>query len=88
VYYNLGRAMHQLNILPAALFYYKRALELGPSVRPDEQGKKTEEEEEEKEDKEDIFDLKREIAFNVSLIYQNSGNIQLARYYIEKYIVL
>ena len=73
--------MHQLNILPAALFYYKRALELGPSVLP------TEEEDEEEQDN-NIFDLRREIAFNVSLIYQNSGNSELARFYVEKYIVL
>ena len=24
VYYNLGRAMHQLGLLPAAIFYYKK----------------------------------------------------------------
>ena len=63
--------MHQLNLLPAALFYYKKALELGPSVEND-----------------DIFDLKAEIAYNVSLIYQGSGNHDLARYYTEKYIVI
>jgi general transcription factor 3C polypeptide 3 (transcription factor C subunit 4) len=76
--------MHQLNLLPAALFYYKRALEMGPSVLPDSPGEKGKEEGGEH----NMFDLQREIAFNVSLIYQNSGNVQLARYYIEKYIVL
>jgi len=71
VYYNLGRTMHQLNLLPAALFYYKKALHLGPSVDGDE-----------------IFDLKSEIAYNISLIYQGSGNQDLARFYTEKYIVI
>ena len=73
VNYNLGRAMHQLGLLPAALFYYKKGLEQGPSIR-----------EEGSSDK--IFDLSREIAFNMSLIYTSSGNTQLARYYSEKYI--
>merc|ERR1719391_56347 len=74
VYYNLGRAMHQLSLLPAALFYYKKALALGPSVVEDNPNS--------------IFDLKCEIAFNMSLIYQNSNNHDLARYYTEKYIVI
>ena len=65
--------MHQLNLLPAALFYYKKALELGPSVT---------------DSSETLFDLKHEIAFNISLIYQSSGNHELARMYTEKYIVI
>ena len=32
-YYNLGRAMHQLGLLPAALHYYKKALDLQPAVQ-------------------------------------------------------
>ena len=71
VCYNLGRAMHQLSLLPAALHYYKQGLELGPSVG--ENGS--------------MFDLSREIAFNMSLIYQQgAGNMHLARMYTEKYI--
>jgi len=77
VNYNLGRAMHQLGLLPAALHYYKRGLELGPSIVGDPAS-----------EKENIFDLKSEIAFNISLIYTNSGNLQLARYYTEKYITV
>ena len=71
VYYNLGRTMHQLNILPAALHYYKKALDLGPIVF-----------------NEPFFDLKAEIAYNISLIYQGSGNFELARYYTENFIVI
>ena len=33
-YYNLGRAMHQLGLLPAALHYYKKALDLEAAVGP------------------------------------------------------
>ena len=35
-----------------------------------------------------MFNLQCEIAYNVSLIYQNSGNHALARMYTEKYIVI
>jgi general transcription factor 3C polypeptide 3 (transcription factor C subunit 4) len=70
-YYNLGRAMHQLGLLPAALFYYKKALNCQPMVaeRP-------------------MFDLRREAAFNVSLIYQGSNAYELASMYVRKYIVI
>ncbi len=74
--------MHQLSVFPAALFYYKRALELGPSVP------RAEREDSNSSRDSNIFDLRREIAFNISIIYQNSGNIELARYYIDKYIVV
>ena len=80
VYYNLGRTMHQLNLLPAALFYYKKALNLGPSV-PDEPGVGDEK-------SNNMMDLRAEIAYNVSLIYISSGNPELARFYTEKYIVI
>ena len=77
VLFNIGRAMHQLNLLPAALFYYKRGLEVGPALPGGED-----------KDQHNIFDLSREIAFNMSLIYKGSGNLQLARMYTEKYITV
>ena len=40
------------------------------------------------QDGHNMFDLSREIAFNMSLIYQASGNHHLARMYTEKYITL
>ena len=67
--------MHQLGLLPAALFYYKKGLEQGPSI-----------EKEKDSGHPNIFDLSKEIAFNMSLIYSSSGNYQLARHYTEKYI--
>ena len=71
-YYNLGRAMHQLGLLPAALHYYKKTLEFAPAAN----------------DNNVDFDLRRETAFNVSLIYQGSGSHDLARMYLNKYIVV
>ncbi|KAK7489499.1 hypothetical protein BaRGS_00019298 [Batillaria attramentaria] len=71
-YYNLGRAMHQLNLKYAAVYYYKKALELPPVIKH-ENG---------------MYDLTREIAFNLSLIYQASGSTNYARSLYEKYIVI
>ena len=34
------------------------------------------------------FDLRREAAFNLSLMYKNSGTYDLARTIIDKYIVI
>ena len=70
-YYNLGRAMHQLGLFPAALHYYKKTLETKPMI-----------------EREKIFDLSREAAFNLSLIYQGSGSHDIARMYQQKYIVI
>ena len=70
-FYNLGRAMHQLNLLPQAIYYYKRALEM-PKPPVQKQGPD--------------LDLSKEIAFNLQLIYKQSGNLDLARFYINKYI--
>merc|ERR1712071_582415 len=83
VFYNIGRAMHQLSLLPAALFYYKQGLEAGPSIQKEagaDGGAGAEDDGEH-----NMFDLCREIAFNMSLIYQASGSGHLARMYTEKY---
>ncbi|XP_075433809.1 general transcription factor 3C polypeptide 3 [Ascaphus truei] len=64
-YYNLGRALHQLGLTHFAIHYYQQALELPPlQLRGIE---------------EDQVDLRRDIAFNLSLIYQSSGNVAIAR---------
>lgn len=73
-YYNLGRAMHQLGILPAAIHYYEQGLACKPSVT---QGRHAH-----------VFDLSREIAYNLSLIYRSSGANDVARMYLNKYICL
>lgn len=70
--YNMGRVMHQLGLTYAAVFYYKKALALPPAVG----------------EREGLFDLSREIAHNLSLIYQNSGSYDYARWIIQKYCVI
>ena len=65
-YYNLGRAMHQLNLLPEAIHYYNKALTHSP-VSDSE-----------------AFDLKKEISFNLSVIYKKSGSLNKAKMYLYK----
>jgi len=71
-YYNIGRALYQINLHFAAIHYYKKALQFPPVI----------------EDEEGTFDLTREIAFNMSQIYKKSKNYEAARYYIEKYCII
>ena len=79
--------MHQLGLLPAALHYYKKGLSLGPAVQStgdNSTGDKSTPD----NSTADIFDLKREIAFNIALIYQSSGADDLARMYLHQNIVI
>jgi general transcription factor 3C polypeptide 3 (transcription factor C subunit 4) len=64
VLFNTGRLYHQLGITHVAKDYYERALKVtNPLI----------------EKYHDILDLKRQIAFNLHIIYKNSGNIFMAR---------
>ncbi|KAI5090218.1 general transcription factor 3C polypeptide 3, partial [Silurus meridionalis] len=72
--YNLGRALHQLSLTHLAIHYYQKALSLPPLKLEGID--------------DDQVDLRREIAFNLSLIYQSSGNKEMARYYIHTYCVI
>ncbi|XP_065340200.1 general transcription factor 3C polypeptide 3 [Cloeon dipterum] len=67
VFYNMGRAMHQLSILHLAVHYYKLALNT-KAMCPE-------------------FDLSRECAYNLALIYTSSGNSPMARRLYQKYLV-
>ncbi|KAL4236009.1 General transcription factor IIIC [Mactra antiquata] len=71
-YYNIGRALHQINITYAALHYYKKALNFPPCIK----------------NINNTFDLSKEIAYNMSLIYLQSGAKEYARYLIYKYCVI
>ncbi|KAK3510992.1 hypothetical protein QTP70_027843, partial [Hemibagrus guttatus] len=72
--YNLGRALHQLSLTHLAIHYYQKALSLPPVQLEGIE--------------DDQVDLRREIAFNLSIIYQASGNKEMARYYIHTYCVI
>uniref|UniRef100_A0A673KWS2 General transcription factor 3C polypeptide 3-like n=1 Tax=Sinocyclocheilus rhinocerous TaxID=307959 RepID=A0A673KWS2_9TELE len=69
--YNIGRALHQLGLSHLAIHYYEKALTLPPLKLEGID--------------DDQVDLRREIAYNLSLIYQSSGNKEMARHVIYTY---
>lgn len=71
-FYNLGRALQQINVLHAAIHYYEKALAMEPCVG--QQG--------------GMFDLTYETAYNLSLIYQHAGSTEYAKYLLYKYCTL
>lgn len=72
--YNLGRALHQLGLTHLAIHYYEKALTLPPLKLEGIE--------------DDQVDLRREIAYNLSLIYQSSGNKDMARHIIYTYCTI
>lgn len=72
VIYNIGRGYHQLGMLHVAIAYYKKVLTIDTRLGQENP----------------IFDLKREAAFNLHLIYKNSGAYDLANMYLYKYIIV
>lgn len=70
----MGRGFHQLGLSHLAIHYYHRALELPPMVV---EGIEV-----------DQVDLRRDIAYNLSLIYQNSGNVRMAQRLLYTYCVI
>uniref|UniRef100_UPI003AAD18A2 general transcription factor 3C polypeptide 3 isoform X2 n=1 Tax=Centroberyx gerrardi TaxID=166262 RepID=UPI003AAD18A2 len=72
--YNLGRALHQVGLAHLAIHYYQKALTL-PATTMEGIA-------------DDQVDLRREIAFNLSLIYQASGNMEMARQLINTHCVV
>ncbi|KAM4626310.1 general transcription factor 3C polypeptide 3 [Discoglossus pictus] len=73
-YYNLGRALHQMGLTHFAIHFYQKALELPPLQLEGIE--------------EDQTDLRRDIAFNLSLIYQNSGNKEMARKVLYSHCII
>ncbi|XP_015792228.1 general transcription factor 3C polypeptide 3 [Tetranychus urticae] len=74
--YNIGRAFHQLGLFNEAVHFYERALNCISEIDSDSDVDKAR------------FNLNREISFNLSLIYRNSGSPALARRYLIKYFVV
>uniref|UniRef100_A0A8C2Y7T0 Ral transcription factor IIIC subunit 3 n=1 Tax=Coturnix japonica TaxID=93934 RepID=A0A8C2Y7T0_COTJA len=73
-FYNLGRGLHQLGLLHLAIHYYQKVLELPPLTL---EGIET-----------DQTDLRRDTAFNLSLIYRSSGNTRMAQKMLYTYVVV
>ncbi|XP_069568963.1 general transcription factor 3C polypeptide 3 [Brachyistius frenatus] len=72
--YNLGRALHQIGLTHLAIHYYQKALTLPVQTLEGIADSQT--------------DLTREIAFNLSLIYQASGNPAMARQLVKMHCIV
>ncbi|XP_072298115.1 general transcription factor 3C polypeptide 3-like [Eucyclogobius newberryi] len=72
--YNIGRALHQIGLTHLAIHYYQKALSLPPEKLEGIE--------------DDQVDLRREISFNLSLIYQASGNMEMAHQLIRTYCIV
>ena len=66
--YNIGRAMHQLNILHQAIHYYELALQCPKPTQIDG---------------EPDYDLTNEIYFNLALLYRK-GSEDMSRFYVRQ----
>ncbi|KAK9669365.1 hypothetical protein RND81_13G125200 [Saponaria officinalis] len=81
--YNLGRACHHVGLVTLAASYYEKALAIHqedlplPAVMMDKDAVKT--------PKPGYSDLRREAAYNLHLIYKNSGAFDLARQVLRDY---
>uniref|UniRef100_A0A8C6TJJ2 General transcription factor IIIC, polypeptide 3 n=1 Tax=Neogobius melanostomus TaxID=47308 RepID=A0A8C6TJJ2_9GOBI len=72
--YNIGRALHQVGLTHLAIHYYHKALGLPPEKLEGID--------------DDQVDLRREISFNLSLIYQASGNMEMAHQLRSTYCIV
>ncbi|XP_045555430.1 general transcription factor 3C polypeptide 3 [Salmo salar] len=72
--YNLGRALQQMGLAHLAIHYYHKALSFPPLTLEGIEA--------------DQVDLRREIAFNLSIIYQASGNTEMVRHLINTYCMV
>lgn len=73
VHYNTGRMYHQLGLIANAAGCYKKVLECKSY---------------DEERLDEILDLKMEAAYNLHLIYKESGNAALAKKYLYDYVVV
>lgn len=79
--YNVGRVFHQMNMLDKAVIFYKKALNMSDRsrIRPLQ---------ETPDEFDEIFDIRREAAFNLALIYKNSQSPRLAYQVIKEHFTI
>ncbi|KAF8386920.1 tftc-3, partial [Pristionchus pacificus] len=83
VYYNLGRAFHQLSIFQLAVHFYEKTLEEQPpkvATLLDDGSEGVEVAQR--------YDMTRFAAHNLALLYQASGNVRLAMEVYDKYLII
>ncbi|KRZ01805.1 General transcription factor 3C polypeptide 3 [Trichinella zimbabwensis] len=82
VYYNFGRAMQQLGIHHLAINYYHKVLQMEPEVKMTNNANDGE------QFLSNPFDLRPLAAFNLSVIYLQSGNEMASLSLYNKYLVI
>lgn len=80
-FYNIGRVFHQVNMLDKAVIFYKKALAKSDARRMKSFG-------EHHDEFDEIFDVRREAAFNLALIYKNSQSPRLANKIIREHFTI
>lgn len=75
--YNFGRAFHTINAVHLAVYFYQRVLELSKQMAQYHCDTKLL----------NYFDIGREAAYNLSLIYYQSGSLNLANEIMRKHLV-
>ncbi|KAJ8972676.1 hypothetical protein NQ317_001696 [Molorchus minor] len=73
VFYNLGRMYQQLGVMYLAEYYYKKVFKVHNELL---------------EKYPEIMSLNREAAYNLHIIYKNSGNFVAARKVLMEHIVI
>ena len=72
IHYNTGRVLHQLGLFTMAVHQYQKVLDCDPPTISNYSERSH-------------FCLKSVAAYNMSLIYQESGNVARAKQLISKY---
>ncbi|RNA04886.1 General transcription factor 3C polypeptide 3, partial [Brachionus plicatilis] len=71
-YFNIGRIMHQLSLFDLAAHYYKKCLETECTFPKQKE----------------VYDLTRFAAYNLILIYKQTGSHELARNVMREYLTI
>eukprot|EP01135_Chromosphaera_perkinsii_P006660 Nk52_evm62s554 gene=Nk52_evmTU62s554 len=87
IYFNLGRLFHSVRLLPLAIYYYNRALN-SPSGAKVKHGEKKYAKALDDPNASDNSDIRREIAFNLSAVYRDTGQLALFRNILLKYCIV
>ncbi|XP_074316928.1 uncharacterized protein LOC141653154 isoform X2 [Silene latifolia] len=85
--YNLARACHHVGLVSLAASYYEKVLAIRQEDLPMPEIMKKDKDAT-RDPKPGYCDLRREAAFNLHLIYKNSGAIDLARQILRNYCTL
>lgn len=73
IYYNSGRLFQQLGVMASAVDFYRKVLACQTDPDPEVA---------------ELIDLKKEAAFNLHLIFKESGNLALAKKYLFDFVVI